>query len=492
MGIVERMNRTLTQIARSMLIQSGCPKEFWAEALNTAAYIVNRMPDEDGKSPFYKVFGRHPRIKHMRMFGCRAFVQLERHERSKLDPKARAGIFVGYDASNWRCYRVWDSATRRVRLSVHVSFIEHLFPMLEQAGLHPGGDQEHGYVETSSGDLTRAIEMHPAEGAEEHVEEVPAVVETKEDAAEPMLLLPRHLNLLNLDNQDMMPEADTEHALYVTEENAFAVADGFMDDPKTYEEGMRSPYAKEWQEAMVKEMNALLGTKTWRLEELPIGAHVIGGKWVFRTKRNADGEIIGFKARWVAKGFSQKPGVDFDETWAPVPRVSSMRTVLSLAATQNWELFNMDVNSAFLKPYLAEEIYVVQPQGFERTGAKGEKLVCRMLKCLYGLKQAPRYWNSVIDGWMVCYGFTISEADPCVYIHREGTTVLIVLLWVDDLIIAGNNLTEISKFKAAISKRFEMKDLGELTWILGMEVRKQGIGLKECWRLLRRPISIRC
>jgi len=87
-------------------------------------------------------------------------------------------------------------------------------------------------------------------------------------------------------------------------------------------------------------MNALLGTKTWRLEELPIGAHVIGGKWVFRTKRNADGEIIGlFKARWVAKGFSQKPGVDFDETWAPVPRVSSMRTVLSLAATQNWELF---------------------------------------------------------------------------------------------------------------------------------------------------------
>jgi len=162
MGIVERMNRTLTQIARSMLIQSGCPKEFWAEALNTAAYIVNRMPDEDGKSPFYKVFGRHPRIKHMRMFGCRAFVQLERHERSKLDPKARAGIFVGYDASNWRCYRVWDSATRRVRLSVHVSFIEHLFPMLEQAGLHPGGDQEHGYVETSSGDLTRAIEMHPA------------------------------------------------------------------------------------------------------------------------------------------------------------------------------------------------------------------------------------------------------------------------------------------------------------------------------------------
>jgi hypothetical protein len=149
-----------------------------------------------------------------------------------------------------------------------------------------------------------------------------------------------------------------------------------------------------------------------------------------------------------------------------------MRTVLSLAATQNWELFNMDVNSAFLNSYLAEEIYVVQPQGFERTGAKGEKLVCRMLKCLYGLKQAPRYWNSVIDGWMVSYGFTISEADPCVYIHREGTTVLIVLLWVDDLIIAGNNLTEISKFKAAISKRFEMKDLGELTWILGMEVRR--------------------
>jgi len=130
----------------------------------------------------------------------------------------------------------------------------------------------------------------------------------------------------------------------------------------------------------------------------------------------------------------------------------------------------MDVNSAFLNSDISEEIYVRQPQGFVQYGPNGAALVCKVLKSLYGLKQSPRNWNSVIDTWMKTYGFAISEADPCVYVYRTEGSVLIVILWVDDLIIAGSDTQCVSDFKQAISKRFQMKDLGALKWILGMEV----------------------
>ena len=262
-------------------------------------------------------------------------------------------------------------------------------------------------------------------------------------------------------------------AFFANQEISLAVVDGVMDDPKTVEEALRSPYAKYWIAAMKKEIDSLRKTQTWRLVPLPEGVRPIGGKWVFRTKRNDKGDIIEFKARWVAKGYSQKPGVDYLETYAPVAKMSSIRTLLSLSASNDWELVNMDVNSAFLNSHVTEEMYVIQPEGFEESGPGGVKLVCRMQKCLYGLKQAPRNWNAVIDAWMVSYGFEISPADPCVYIYHANTSdVIIVLLWVDDLIVAGSNLKTLSDFKAAISERFQMKDLGDLSWILGMEIRR--------------------
>jgi hypothetical protein len=482
-GISERMNRTLTEMVRCMLVQSGLPKELWAEAFNTAAYLVNRIPDENGLSPYYKVFKRHPKINHLRAFGCRVFVQVPKSERSKLDPKAWSGILVGYDTSNWRCYRIWDPATRTLRLAVHVSFHENVFPMREMIEAQYEEPYEE-LVPWPSGDLLRIRGAPLAQPEVEAVIEPAAVEEAHEPAAEektaepgaaPLLpqvirrpLLPRKAKLTNL-NQAMYSYEDCY------EEMAFSVMDSVMDDPKTMEEALRSPYRDHWIGAMKKEFESLKATGTWRLVQLPKGAHPVGGKWVFKTKRNEKGEIIEFRARWVAKGYSQKPGVDYLETYAPVARMASIRAVLSLAAKENWELANMDVNSAFLNSHITEEVYVVQPNGFEETGPNGEKLVCRMQKCLYGLKQAPRNWNAVIDAWMVSYGFAISAADPCVYVYHSNLSTLVVMLWVDDLIIAGSNQKTLSDFKSAISRRFKMKDLGELTWILGMEVKRDRV-----------------
>lgn len=479
-GISERKNRTLTEMTRCMLIQSGLPKEMWAEAMNTAAYLVNRLPDENGLSPYFKVFKRYPRINHVRIFGCRAFVQVPKGLRSKLDPKAWAGIFVGYDSSNWRCYRVWDPATRTLRLAVHVSFHENIFPSRIAAGEEPAEPFEDLSELLSDEARTEGVVQPQEQAGVEPVEEMKGQAEEK--TAEPdapptvqqfkMPLLPRKTNLIDLMQDSDESEEDENQALHANEEVSYTVIEGVMDDPKTLGEALRSPYAKVWKAAMRKEFESLQKTGTWRLVELPRGAHLIGGKWVYRTKRNEWGEIVEFKARWVAKGFSQKPGIDYLDIYAPVARMSSIRTVISLAALNNWDLVNMDVNSAFLNSYVEEEIYVVQPQGFEETGPSGAKLVCRMQKCLYGLKQAPRNWNAVIDTWMVSYGFVISAADPCVYIYRKDSRVLVVLLWVDDLIIAGNNTQCLSNFKKDISSRFQMKDLGELAWILGMEVKR--------------------
>ena len=138
----------------------------------------------------------------------------------------------------------------------------------------------------------------------------------------------------------------------------------------------------------------------------------------------------------------------------------------------------MDVDTAFLNAPVSETIFVEQPEGFVEFGPNGQPLVCKMKKSLYGLKQAPRNWNQVIDEWFKEYGFSVSEADPCVYVKRtelgpkDKASILIVLLWVDDLIICGNNASDINKFKGAISKRFNMKDLGALSYILGMEIKR--------------------
>ena len=149
-------------------------------------------------------------------------------------------------------------------------------------------------------------------------------------------------------------------------------------------------------------------------------------------------------------------------------KLTSLRTILALAAREDWELENMDVDTAFLNSNIQEEIYMRQPQGFEQYGANGEELVCNLKKSIYGLKQASRNWNETIDQWMREYGLKATRADTYVYVKTSGQDILVILVWVDDLIIAGSNKGIVAEFKAAISRRFKMKDLGALKWILGV------------------------
>jgi hypothetical protein len=241
------------------------------------------------------------------------------------------------------------------------------------------------------------------------------------------------------------------------------------DEPATAEEAKG---VKEWRMAMLEEMASIEENKTWTLVDLPKGQRAIGLKWVFKLKRDEHGEVVKHKARLVAKGYVQRQGIDFEEVFAPVARMESVRVVLAVAAHRGWSVHHMDVKSAFLNGELAEEVYVAQPPGF--TAAGHEEKVLRLHKALYGLRQAPRSWNAKLDASLHELGFTRSKCEHGLYVRGAKASRLVVGVYVDDLIITGEMNKEIDSFKLQMKKMFKMSDLGPLSYYLGIEV-KQGV-----------------
>ncbi|KAL0294285.1 UNVERIFIED_CONTAM: Retrovirus-related Pol polyprotein from transposon RE2 [Sesamum radiatum] len=248
-----------------------------------------------------------------------------------------------------------------------------------------------------------------------------------------------------------------------------------MMEPESFEAAAKD---EVWVQAMKEEIKMIEKNDTWELTERPKDKEVIGVKWIYKTKLNADGSIQKHKARLVAKGYSQLPGIDYTETFAPVARLDTIRALVAIAANKKWKIYQMDVKSAFLNGYIDEEIYVEQPQGFVAKGC--EEKVLRLKKALYGLKQAPRAWYSRIDNYFMNRGFRRSLSEPTLYIKRQGNDTLIVSLYVDDLIYTGNNEKMIQYFKEDMMKTFEMSDLGLMHFFLGIEINQEKEGIFIC------------
>jgi hypothetical protein len=225
----------------------------------------------------------------------------------------------------------------------------------------------------------------------------------------------------------------------------------------------------EWRNAMEEEYESIMKNNTWELTELPKHKKPIGCKWIYKPKFKSDGSIDKYKARLVAKGYSQTEGIDYVETFAPVAKLNTIRMLIALATKYHWKLHQLDVKSAFLNGELKEEVYLTQPEGFVEKGQ--EHLVCKLKKALYGLKHAPRSWYEKIDSFFLQQGFMRSKSDPNLYTKfDEQGYIVLISLYVDDLIITGNAEKLIDEIKEQLSKVFEMKDLGELHYCLGLEV----------------------
>ncbi|CAL8119796.1 unnamed protein product [Prunus armeniaca] len=237
--------------------------------------------------------------------------------------------------------------------------------------------------------------------------------------------------------------------------------------------------APQWKKAMDEKMLALKKNQTWDLVSLPQGKRPVGCIWIFTIKHKVDGTIDRYKARLVAKGYTQTYGVDYQETFAPVAKISTVRILISLAANLDWPLQQFDVQNAFLHGELKEEVYMNLPPGFDLS--ENPNLVCKLRKSLYGLKQSPRAWFGKFSCAMKKYGYRQSNADHTLFLKRRKGKVTVLIMYVDDMIITGDDTEEIDKLKHYLSTEFEMKDLGGLKYFLGIEVARsqQGIFLSQ-------------
>lgn len=247
-------------------------------------------------------------------------------------------------------------------------------------------------------------------------------------------------------------------------------------EPRSFKEAM---LFAGWREAMQKEIQALIDNGTWVMEYLPSNKKALGSRWVYKIKYNSDGSIERLKARLVVFGNHQVEGVDYKETFAPVAKMVTVRAFLAIAAAKNWELHQMDVHNAFLHGDLDTEVYMKVPPGF---GVSKPNMVCRLRKSLYGLRQAPRCWFAKLAASLKKYGFLQSYSDYSLFTLHKADVQINVLVYVDDLIISGNDSAALVSFKSYLGNCFHMKDLGVLKYFLGIEVARNPTGIYLCQR----------
>ena len=221
---------------------------------------------------------------------------------------------------------------------------------------------------------------------------------------------------------------------------------------------------------MTDELDSMKSNEVWDLVELPQGAKAIGCKWVYKTKRDSLGNIERYKARLVAKGFTQKEGIDYKETFSPVSKKDSLRIILALVAHFNLELQQMDVKTTFLNGDLEEEVYMKQPEGF--SFREGEKLVCMLKKSIYGLKQASCQWYNKLHGVITSFGFVENSMDQCIYQKVSESKTCFLVLYVDHILLATNDKGMMHGVKQFLSKNFDMKDVGEASYVIGIKIHR--------------------
>ncbi|GJS39232.1 retrovirus-related pol polyprotein from transposon TNT 1-94 [Tanacetum coccineum] len=241
---------------------------------------------------------------------------------------------------------------------------------------------------------------------------------------------------------------------------------------KSYTQASKHP---KWIEAMNNEIYALESNHIWVLTTLPPNKHPIGSKWVFRIKYNANGSVEKYKARLVAKDFTQHEGIDYTETFPPVAKMVTVRTLLAISSINKWFVQQLDINNAFLHGDLNEEVYMPVPSGYKKP--LPPNTVCKLKKSIYGPKQANRQWYIKLTTILISLGFIQSHDDSSIFTYYKGSDSLILLIYVDDILLAGNNFTLVSKIKDQLHHTFSIKDLDALHYYLGIEFLRNSNGI---------------
>ena len=498
-GIAERMNRTIKEMSRTCLTHASLPMTFWEEATRTSVYIRNRCITKalkDNKTPFEKLHNIKPDLSKLKTFGCRVFVTLPTGMRSKQMSRAKEGIFVGYELEKG-AYRIVRIDTRKLTISRCVTFDEEILgfdsrphmlqvpepinPSVKDNFMEcPENPMNDNNITESNDEIMNIQSKSPLQKEENDIVHKSQVSESIDND---LTSLPGGGNSIdndmNQEDNDVSIEANDPETtnrrttrrkitpLPFHHEFGYAATTN-VDEPKTYAEALQSTDHEKWVEAMKEEMNSLEENETWTVTDLPPGRRAIGSKWVFKKKKDETGQVRKYKARLVAQGFSQQPGVDFENTYAPVVSTATLRALLSFAATNDWVIQHDDVTSAYLNGNITEEIYLKQPRGFEIN----KHQVCRLKKSIYGLKQSGREWWIVLSKILESIGFLPAQSDRCLFILRKDKKVVMIATYVDDLLITGNDENLIESSRKTLNSHFKMKTMGNVSWLLGIRIRR--------------------
>ncbi|KAH9801427.1 hypothetical protein KPL71_001026 [Citrus sinensis] len=463
-GVAERKNRSIQEMARTMLNENSLPKYFWAKAVSTACYVLNMVlirPNLN-ETPYELWKDRKPNIGYFKVFGCKCFVLNTKDNLGKFYPKSDVGIFLGYSNSS-KAYRVYNKRTLVVEESMHVTFDESNPSSTKKVIVDNAEEEEQ--EEASNNNQEDA----PHGIQDEHHEETN--LEQNEGTSQ---TLPKEWRYVSSRLKDVIlgdPSRGitTRSSLRNTYEHAAFIS---QIEPKSFADAEND---ESWIMAMQEELNQFERNNVWELVSNPEHQSIIGTKWVFRNKMDESGVVVRNKARLVAQGYNKEEEIDFDETFAPVARLESIRMLLAYACHKEFILYQMDVKSAFLNGYIMEEVYVKQPPGFENE--KFSDHVYKLSKAMYGLKQAPRAWYDKLKNFLLDNDFSMGKADTTIFVKHKNQDILIVQIYVDDIIFCSTNELLCKDFSSCMSQEFEMSMMKELKYFLGLQIKQNEKGI---------------
>ncbi|KAK2396270.1 putative mitochondrial protein [Trifolium repens] len=461
-GVAERKNRHLLDVVRTLMLDSFMPSRFWCEALSTAVHLINRLPSQvlNNDSPFLRLFGKPPNYSTLRAFGCVCYVHLQPHERTKLTAQSVKCVFLGYSAhqKGFLCY---DPNLHRIRVSRNVIFQENTY-------FFATNQDTHSSISKS------VLPLFPNSTAGEQTRQPLLVYQRR-----PTVPLPPPDHSLDADPTIQPEPAALRRSTRVrkppekygySEPLSLTATLAYVPIPSSYKQAMEH---KCWRDAIEAELLALEENQTWDIVPCPKSIKPLGSKFVFNIKIRSDGSIDRYKARLVVLGNKQEFGLDYEETFAPVAKMTTVRTILAIAASESWQIHQLDVKNAFLHGDLKEEVYIKLPTGMPSL----PNTVCKLKRSLYGLKQAPRVWFEKFKTTLLGFSFLQSSYDSSLFLQRTSKGIVILLVYVDDIVITGSDQEAITTIKQLLHSTFHMKDLGQLTYFLGLDVQFQQKGI---------------
>jgi hypothetical protein len=480
-GVVERAIGADLKMMRAVMARYNSPKSYWQYALDYVIHTRNRLVDtvgSDNISPEQRSTGEVPDLSIARPFDAPCWYHVHKEERSGkgavFKSRVEHGRMVGYSTIAKGSYLVINRNGRELtrpqvyckeypgRLGLE-NLSEHSDPISSE-GKVVGGEVSHS--KRLAGDPELAI-RGDAQPVDRHV---PSAADDEDYWHKSDIIERRETRLMKA--RRLRPQKVTAQARFAEVNSsiqAFLALDGFRlpKTPKTMEEALTGPDAEHWAKAREKELGGIEERKTWCIEEPPKGKRPITSKWAFRTSWEPDGTVK-YRARIVARGFSQVPGTDFDDTYAPTLQFKTLLCLLGMIAHLDMEAEATDVGSAYLESKIDKVIFMVLPKDLWENG---ERRTVRLLKALYGLKQAGELWHKLMGTHLQLDGFTRTASDACLWTKTLpcGGKVYI-MIYVDDIVIASGEQGAVDAVKAMLDKRFKMKHQGEIVRFLGMEI----------------------